>query len=146
MLPPGTIRGAIHTLSYPHCPPSPHPTRPCGLAGRVLGLAQVGFGPDRSLPSLPQVLGHTKTVLVLICGWLYLGDVITNRKLAGGWHGAACGAAWSGSGRGVRNSGCGLHGARCGLGCCDVAVVLLLGWGLVRCGVAVRHSVFLMVV
>ncbi|KAG2433591.1 hypothetical protein HYH02_012522 [Chlamydomonas schloesseri] len=30
-----------------------------------------------------QVLGHTKTVLVLICGWLYLGDVITNRKLAG---------------------------------------------------------------
>ncbi|GFR45742.1 hypothetical protein Agub_g7158 [Astrephomene gubernaculifera] len=30
-----------------------------------------------------QVLGHTKTVLVLICGWLYLGDVITNRKLVG---------------------------------------------------------------
>ncbi|KXZ46534.1 hypothetical protein GPECTOR_42g741 [Gonium pectorale] len=30
-----------------------------------------------------QVLGHTKTVLVLICGWLYLGDVITNRKLTG---------------------------------------------------------------
>ncbi|KAG2491545.1 hypothetical protein HYH03_010116 [Edaphochlamys debaryana] len=30
-----------------------------------------------------QVLGHTKTILVLICGWLYLGDVITNRKLSG---------------------------------------------------------------
>jgi hypothetical protein len=29
------------------------------------------------------VLGHTKTVLVLVAGWLYLGDVITSRKLAG---------------------------------------------------------------
>ncbi len=36
------------------------------------------------LPLAPvQVLGHTKTVLVLICGWLYLGDVISNRKFLG---------------------------------------------------------------
>lgn len=36
------------------------------------------------MPLAPvQVLGHTKTVLVLICGWLYLGDVISNRKFLG---------------------------------------------------------------
>jgi solute carrier family 35 protein E3 len=30
-----------------------------------------------------QVLGHTKTIMVLLLGWLLLGDVITVRKLAG---------------------------------------------------------------
>lgn len=30
-----------------------------------------------------QVLGHTKTVLVLFMGWLLLGDIITGRKLVG---------------------------------------------------------------
>jgi drug/metabolite transporter (DMT)-like permease len=30
-----------------------------------------------------QVLGHTKTVLVLLVGWAYLNDVITPRKAAG---------------------------------------------------------------
>lgn len=30
-----------------------------------------------------QVTGHTKTVLVLLMGWLLLGDVITGRKLLG---------------------------------------------------------------
>lgn len=30
-----------------------------------------------------QVLGHTKTVLVLLVGWLYLNDVMTQRKLLG---------------------------------------------------------------
>jgi solute carrier family 35 protein E3 len=31
----------------------------------------------------PQVLGHTKTVLVLSMGWLFLHEVMTMRKLAG---------------------------------------------------------------
>ena len=30
-----------------------------------------------------QVLGHTKTVLVLLMGWLFLNDVINGRKLVG---------------------------------------------------------------
>ena len=30
-----------------------------------------------------QVLGHTKTVLVLLVGWLYLNDVMTLRKVMG---------------------------------------------------------------
>mmetsp|Transcript_18773 Transcript_18773/g.40376 ORF Transcript_18773/g.40376 Transcript_18773/m.40376 type:complete len:268 (-) Transcript_18773:158-961(-) len=30
-----------------------------------------------------QVLGHTKTVLVLLVGWLYLNDSMTSRKLLG---------------------------------------------------------------
>ena len=30
-----------------------------------------------------QVLGHTKTVLVLFLGWLLLNDIITGRKLVG---------------------------------------------------------------
>lgn len=30
-----------------------------------------------------QVLGHTKTVLVLLISWLYLGEVMTGRKSFG---------------------------------------------------------------
>lgn len=30
-----------------------------------------------------QVLGHAKTVLVLLLGWLYLGDTMSARKLGG---------------------------------------------------------------
>jgi solute carrier family 35 protein E3 len=30
-----------------------------------------------------QVLGHTKTVLVLLMGWLFMNDIITYKKLIG---------------------------------------------------------------
>lgn len=29
------------------------------------------------------MLGHSKTILVLLGGWLFLGDVISGRQLAG---------------------------------------------------------------
>ncbi len=31
----------------------------------------------------PQVLGHSKTILVLLGGWAFLGDTITSKKFAG---------------------------------------------------------------
>lgn len=30
-----------------------------------------------------QVLGHSKTILVLLGGWLFLGDMISGRQAAG---------------------------------------------------------------
>jgi drug/metabolite transporter (DMT)-like permease len=33
--------------------------------------------------ALPQVLGHTKTILVLFIGWKGLGEVMSSRKAAG---------------------------------------------------------------
>lgn len=30
-----------------------------------------------------QVLGHTKTILVLLGGWMFLGDKISGRQFAG---------------------------------------------------------------
>jgi solute carrier family 35 protein E3 len=37
------------------------------------------------LPGLDpaQVLGHSKTILVLLGGWLFLGDIITARQAGG---------------------------------------------------------------
>lgn len=32
---------------------------------------------------LLQVLGHTKTILVLLGGWMFLGDNISGRQFAG---------------------------------------------------------------
>ena len=32
---------------------------------------------------LMQVLGHTKTILVLLGGWMFLGDQISGRQFAG---------------------------------------------------------------
>ena len=32
---------------------------------------------------LLQVLGHTKTILVLLGGWMFLGDHISGRQFAG---------------------------------------------------------------
>ena len=34
-------------------------------------------------PHVAQVLGHSKTILVLLGGWLFLGDIITARQAAG---------------------------------------------------------------
>lgn len=31
----------------------------------------------------PQVLGHSKTILVLLGGWAFLGDLISAKQLAG---------------------------------------------------------------
>jgi multidrug transporter EmrE-like cation transporter len=31
----------------------------------------------------PQVLGHSKTILVLLGGWAFLGDQISGRQFAG---------------------------------------------------------------
>ena len=50
-------------------PPHPTPREACPL-------------PVPSLPCL-QVLGHSKTILVLLGGWAFLGDTITAKKFAG---------------------------------------------------------------
>lgn len=66
--------------------------------------------PLRAAP--PQVLGHSKTILVLLGGWAFLGDTITGKKFAGmalavsgmiwcegqGW-GVGRGVWWPGAGK-----------------------------------------------
>ena len=42
---------------------------------------------------MPQVLGHSKTVLVLLGGWAFLGDTITPKKF-GGMALAVAGMVW----------------------------------------------------
>lgn len=44
-------------------------------------------------PACSQVLGHMKTIMVLLGGWLFLGDSITSRKL-GGMSLAVLGMVW----------------------------------------------------
>ena len=48
-------------------------------------LGSASHGPPLPVhpPSPPQVLGHSKTILVLLGGWSFLGDTITGKKLAG---------------------------------------------------------------
>ena len=47
-----------------------------------------------------QVLGHSKTILVLLGGWAFLGDTITAKKFAG-MALAVCGMIWCAGGQGV---------------------------------------------
>ena len=40
-------------------------------------------GQGRDMPALVQVLGHSKTVCVLLGGWAFLGDIISFKQLMG---------------------------------------------------------------
>lgn len=72
------------------------------VAARGLHQGSACFGPvaDQSTtnsfiltPTPCQVLGHSKTVLVLLGGWAFLGDTITAQKL-GGMALAVSGMVW----------------------------------------------------
>lgn len=71
MLSPALTRcsGALQRLLAPCC---------CCLSSLSLALG-LAVPPSHSL----QVLGHSKTILVLLGGWLFLGDAATSRKLLG---------------------------------------------------------------
>ena len=79
--------------------------------------------PSHATPA--QVLGHSKTILVLLGGWLFLGDTITGKKFAG-MALAVSGMIWCAWGAG-RHRMCARGRALLGgcwvvVGCCGRAV------------------------
>ena len=101
----GAVRGQLCSIGHRPCTPrAPLPTSPLALPPPHPPLALPPPHPPFALPpphpplALPphppvQVLGHSKTVLVLLGGWAFLGDTITPRKF-GGMALAVAGMVW----------------------------------------------------